>query len=614
MPEKPASANGDNGLVMRSRFLAVVLLASPALPGASLWRLTRSAHFEVYSQSDDASARRILGGFEQLRTFFLEQTALDLQHSPVRVMVFGSAAEYESYRLSPASDAYFAASEGRNYIVMAFPAASHFGIAAHEYAHLILHAAGARYPPWLDEGLAEFYSTIRATQHATELGGDLPGRLQSLRRRAWIPLADVLALPADSPRREERESAEMFYAESWALTEMLLRSAQYAARFQQLMAAVSLGEPSTEAVRRVYTKSPDEIARDLHAWIEQRRVVPLQLPAIELANIPADVSDVPPLTWRFLMADALLTAGALDRAESMYRDLRRDMPESGDISAALGTIAFRRGDSATARLEWKRALAQNIADPNICYRYAVLAEQAGSPPGDVRAALERAVALQPDFDDARYMLALLEKTAGDYAEAVQNLRAMKTVSASRAFTYWLAMADALNELGRRDDAKAAAQQAEEHAGTASERAHARLIAYLADTDLGVQFARDANGNEQMVTTRVPHAAQNWNPFIEIGDDLRRAEGTLREIDCAGEVTRFVIQSQAGLLRLAIQDPSRVQMRNAPSDFECGPQSSALRVKVEYAVVPNGDGLIRGMEFWSAAPDIKPPEQASRSKP
>jgi hypothetical protein len=242
----------------------------------------------------------------------------------------------------------------------------------------------------------------------------------------------------------------------------------------------------------------------------------------------------------------------------------------------------------------------------LCYRYAVLAEQAGSPADEIRPALARAVALRSDFDDARYLLALLEKNSGNYAAAVSNFRAMKTVSQGRAYSYWIAMADALIELGAREEAQAAARHAEEHANSPSDREHAAQLAYVAETDLGVQFARDADGRARMVTTRVPHQAANWNPFIETGDDLRLVQGTLREIDCSGPTTRFVIQAPSGVLKLTVADPTRVQMRHAPSEFVCGLQEPTI-VTVEYAASPKGDGLVRGMEF-------KPPVQALRSEP
>ena len=50
------------------------------------------------------------------------------------------------------------------------------------------------------------------------------------------------------------------------------------------------------------------------------------------------------------------------------------------------------------------------------------------PAGDIRPALERAVALEPDFDDAHYQLALLEKNAGHYEAAIREFHAMRIVA------------------------------------------------------------------------------------------------------------------------------------------------------------------------------------------
>jgi hypothetical protein len=119
---------------------------------------------------------------------------------------------------------------------------------------------------------------------------------------------------------------------------------------------------------------------------------------------------------------------------------------------------------------------------------------------------------------------------------------------------------------------------------------------MAQTDLAVQLSHDSSGREQMVTTRVPHES-DWNPFIEAGDEIRRVQGAVKEIDCGDKVTRFVVDAAGGRLRLAIENPSRVRMRNAPAEFVCGPQETN-HVVVEYAVSKNKgtDGVVRGMDF------------------
>src|SRR5260370_5093948 len=183
------------------RLLALLCLSADALPAPG-WRLTKSPHLEVYSQADDAAARSTLLWFEQLGAFFLQQTQQQFDsESPVRVIGFRSASEYQPYRLRPTSDGYFVGTGSRAYIVMVTMGASEFRVAAHEYAHLVLRANGLQLPPWLNEGLAEFFSTIHIDERGVTLGGELPSHTSLLRRSPWMPLSELVALPDDSPLR-----------------------------------------------------------------------------------------------------------------------------------------------------------------------------------------------------------------------------------------------------------------------------------------------------------------------------------------------------------------------------------------------------------------------------
>ena len=178
---------------------------------AAQWRLTRSEHFEVYAQLSDPRARAILTWFEQLRAFFEQQSGTTMGSSPpVRVIVFASDRQYQPYRLRSTADAYYVGSGSQDYIVMGADDPVKFGLAAHEYAHLALRAWNLQLPPWLTEGLAEFFATLRITGHATALGGTLPGRVQTLESRAWMPVADLMSLSEESRGREERAAANLF--------------------------------------------------------------------------------------------------------------------------------------------------------------------------------------------------------------------------------------------------------------------------------------------------------------------------------------------------------------------------------------------------------------------
>jgi hypothetical protein len=130
--------------------------------------------------------------------------------------------------------------------------------------------------------------------------------------------------------------------------------------------------------------------------------------------------------------------------------------------------------------------------------------------------------------------------------------------------------------------------------------NAAQLAYVAQTDLAVQFTRDASGHTQLVTTRVPHNRADWNPFIEPGDRIQRVQATLRELQCsAGRATGVALDTAQGPLTLTIPDVLHVLMRNGPAEFMCGPQRPST-VMVEYAASEaqggNAAGVLRGMEF------------------
>lgn len=587
------------------RILVLCLLCADAYASSRpyTWSVARNQHFQVYSQAGAETARSALLRFEQLRAFFIQNgllgSKLKARNRPaVRVIGFRSEKEYDAFRLRATADAFYVGTEHQDYIVMPALTPRLFGLAAHEYAHQVLYSSGLRLPPWLNEGLAEFFSTVRITDSDCELGAGLPMRMETLRHHAWLPVPDLLTIEQPSLALRTRDEMAIFYAESWALTHMLVSSPDYAPHFSGFVAALNAGEASMHALTTTYAKPLESIVKDLQSWSRQREFVPVTLPALPAAEPAVQFSEPADSQASELMADVLLADGELGRAETVYRDLARQTPENANAFAALGTIALRRGDRVEAEQRWKEAIDTGVTDAGLLYRYAVLGEEDGMPQGEIRRTLERAVALEPEFDDARYKLALLEGNAGEYAAALENLRLMPNPSTERAFAYWSATANALTELNQRDEAERAAKNALEWARTDRERTLASQLAYVAQIDLTVQFAEDANGQERLITTRVPHGVSDFNPFIDPKDHIRRAEGTLQEVRCGGgQLTGFTIDAENRVLTLAVPDPLHVLMRNGPAEFTCGPQP-ARSVRIEYAAAPSTTeaGVLRGMEF------------------
>lgn len=560
----------------------------------SEWTLVRSAHFEVYSHVGERDARAALLWFEGLRQFFVNSGlasagALDA-NDPVRVVRFRSREEYAAFRLRPGADAYFLATEGAEYVVMpVLGTAAGAGIAAHEYAHLVLHSLGLKLPPWLSEGIAEFYSSVRIAYEHCLIGGDLPARTAALRHRPWIPLPELIALAAVP---SDRRKADVFYAESWALASMLVESPEYAPRFAELL------KPHAATVTGVYGEPLSVITSDLRAWVQRPRSA-TSLPGVAGVNERVEVSTLPSFDSHLILADLLLACGDLVRAEAAYQALADERPGNATVAAALGSIAVRKGDPAAARIQFKLAMQLGTRDARLCYRYATLAEDAGLPADEIADALRRAIELKPNFDDARYRLGVLENNRGQYDAAIAQFRAMRNIPGERAYGYWTAMATALTETDDREEAKKAAAKAMLAAANAEQRTFASQLAYAAGTDLTVQFSRDANGNLQLVTARKPHGNDDWNPFVEAGDHLVSFEGQLRRVECsAGRVTGFRIENASAAVEVALPDPSHVLIRGGTPEFVCGAEDGR-EVEIQYAAAEKragADGVLRGMEF------------------
>ncbi|MGA2590578.1 MAG: hypothetical protein ABSH32_11720 [Bryobacteraceae bacterium] len=116
------------------------------------------------------------------------------QAMPVRLVVFGSQKEYEPYRINEFATAYYHQIADRDYIVMSHGGADTFPIAVHEYVHLLVRHFGLKLPPWLNEGLAELYSTLKPMGGKILVGDLIPGRQRALLQDRWVLLAVIFTI------------------------------------------------------------------------------------------------------------------------------------------------------------------------------------------------------------------------------------------------------------------------------------------------------------------------------------------------------------------------------------------------------------------------------------
>ena len=95
------------------------------------------------------------------------------------------------------------------------------------------------------------------------LGGDRPEHSQLLRRAPWIPL------PALLRASDAAAQPGIFYAESWALADMVARAPEYG-KLRALIGALASMSPE-EAFASVYGATLDRVAADVRGWIDRAR-------------------------------------------------------------------------------------------------------------------------------------------------------------------------------------------------------------------------------------------------------------------------------------------------------------------------------------------------------
>src|SRR5262249_11416103 len=139
----------------------------------------------------------------------------------------------------------------------------------HEYAHYLVPLnARAHLPTWLNEGLADFYSTFQPDYNGRSLLGRPPTqRMQALRSFTWMPLRDVVS-PRDMEEVWRSETRiGMYYAESWAFVHYLLaaRKGPIDAPLAAYLKALATTTSQDLAFQQAFGVTVDVMDRDLRA-------------------------------------------------------------------------------------------------------------------------------------------------------------------------------------------------------------------------------------------------------------------------------------------------------------------------------------------------------------
>lgn len=407
---------------------------------ASRWIKLTTPDFEIYTTNNEKSARAVLDRFEQARSFFLA-TISSHAHSdfPVRIIAFRSEEEYRDFRPGEGIFAYYLQAYDHDYIVMKDILPEHLPAAVHEYAHLVVHRMNWKLPFWLDEGVAEIYSTLEKTKTGTVVGQPLNDRLSLLRQTEALPLAQMLSMDRKTAVYGQRETMNLFYAQSWALVHMLRLSPLYSAKFDQFFYSVTHGGDAGKAFHTVYGKTLEQVQADLFDYTSKTQLQALlydvsgekpkaMQPTVE-ALVPGE--SVP------VLAELL---GGMKRSDQARQMLASEIlgTKTAQVEAeeCLGYLDWRAGQVDMARRHFVNALEQGSSNLRLLLHLSMITHDQA----EARSLLERAVGTKPDYTEAQMRLALLYTNAGLIKQSQQVLDRISWMPASMSFSYYSTLA------------------------------------------------------------------------------------------------------------------------------------------------------------------------------
>jgi hypothetical protein len=498
---------------VRGAVLVPLLVGWLAAPCAAEWRRLDSPNFTVIG---DVSARELrdlavkFEGFREALSRALSERATATA-VPTVIIVFPDDKSFTPfkplYQGKPRSEVrgFFARGLNVNYILLESRGPESDHVVFHEYAHLIVSNLMPNPPVWLNEGMAEFYSTFKLMDggRRAQIGVPIVEHLQLLHHAGRVPLEELLKVDARSPLYNESARASVFYAESWALTHMIFNGLP--PRLPELSAYLrAVGDGVPEARAWEATFGTDRTEQDFRRYLSRNLYGTVLLEFSDrIADFQATPTVLPPAEVAAFLGAYLAQHHQYEEAAAQIEQAFKADPGSPRASIALAQIEMDRQQYASAekRLlglgpssDWlvaysaamamteltgvgvagspnpdliaaadrQLAVVQGLrADiPNVLAHRAALTLAGVDDPGeDARAAIARARALSPGRSDFAFIQAQILARRGEFAAARDTIGPLMSGAyqpavreSARSLMGYIVQAEQRRQAGNRDDA------------------------------------------------------------------------------------------------------------------------------------------------------------------
>jgi Flp pilus assembly protein TadD len=552
----------------------VIAFSLMSLSAAGAWNCSADGRREVCV---DGPARRAQSVLEDLRAlenaWIVKNGKLPAAIPGIQAMLYRNKSEFQPFQLISTSLGLFQSGPDKDWIMVLDQGESSVRAARHEWVHMALHHTTPGLPLWLEEGLAEYWSTLESSGGQARLGKPIESHIRLLADRQWLTAQELFSATKQADAYLDERRAGLLYAQAWAVVHLLAQHQEWKGRLEAYVATVATGADAREAFRLTWGRSQEEALEAARSWVR---------PGLATSEVIVlgTVGDAGPPRSRTLdeagglmmRADALLAHSRPNDAQSLIEEAARRGGNRPEVVAARAFITLQRGDKAAALKLLEEAITKGDRRGSVMLERAMLMRETGAPVAQVRSALEGAVQENPGLAEGWHLLGNMAASSGDTARAVEAAEKAASIL-PRQSGFWESLGRAYLSAGRPVDASNAAAKALMSASTANERTMAEGL------------------SKDVAAWRRPEPARSAKPWFQVPEGWQGPKpdttisGRLLDVNCGTNTLLFTVETgpkQRTVLRAA--DPSKIFLRQQEGEkreFVCGSQKPVLLVEAGY---------------------------------
>lgn len=372
---------------LRASLATALLVCLPAMQAVAVdlprerdkWTTVRADEFVIFSSVSPRETTRITNELLRMRAALGKLTRLKVRSPlPTRVYVFRNEAAFAPFRdaifgarLENIRGVFLSRPEG-NFVLLQGDVDSRSHLIYHELTHYFVRNTTTGLPLWLDEGVAEYYSTFEASGNDVRVGRPVVEHVHLLNQQTMIPLARLFAIDQKSKEYNETSRQGIFYAQSWALVHYLFTGSEE--RRKQLplfLTLVKQGKTLEQSFQTAFGLDFKAMESELRRYVQKRafQYTAFSLEELPLPEIPAPVE---------LKRDDLLyelglilarSEGQQDDAAKFFTAALAANPRHAGANVELGALRYAAGLKPEAEALFERAMEAGSSDPDVYLSY-----------------------------------------------------------------------------------------------------------------------------------------------------------------------------------------------------------------------------------------------------